>query len=104
MTVKEFIQEIEKNNYYTLFEIENINGDFSKISSHIKPMYATDYYITATDIYKLEDGYVGVHGIVQAFGGMSPTDFEIECTAQEYEKVHTVTYVPKGSRNTYYDS
>ena len=50
----------------------------------------------ATDIYKVEDGYIGVKGVLELKSGtINYSDTNEHCIAEEYKAVPTITYVPK---------
>lgn len=54
------------------------------------------WYEIITDIYKCEDGYVGITGLGKLYSEMmSPSDCDVHCYAEEYEEVTTITYKPK---------
>lgn len=56
------------------------------------------WYSTATDVYKCEDGFVGIFGIFQLFSElMCYSDCGIHCDAFEMEQIPTVTYRIKKS-------
>lgn len=95
MTVKEFINIIDKRNFYHLDYVEDIEGDFEQVACRLD-LDEHRWYSIATDVYKLEDGFVGVRGLYQMFNEMNiPTDFDIVCYAFEMEEVPTVTYKRK---------
>lgn len=50
------------------------------------------WYIMATDIYEVEDGYIGVRGVSEL---KIYTDCDEHCEAKEYEPIQTITYIPK---------
>lgn len=50
----------------------------------------------ATNVYKCEDGYVGVIGPWQLFSEqMSYKDLDTTCYAEEYQAVQSIEYKPK---------
>lgn len=56
------------------------------------------WYIMATDIYEVEDGYVGVKGVSDLKSeGMDYSDCDKHCVAEEYDpiEIQTITYIPK---------
>lgn len=54
------------------------------------------WYIMATDIYEVEDGYIGVRGVSELKSEMMDySDTDEHCVAKEYEAVQTITYIPK---------
>lgn len=95
MTVKEFIQAIEDGNFCSLGDIKSIEGDFECVSEH-QDLNQHYWYSTAVDVYKLEDGFVGVWGLFQIFSETSiASDFGITCKAFEMEAVPSITYREK---------
>ena len=55
-----------------------------------------DWYEIATDIYKCEDGYVGVTGLSNIYSSrMCSSDCNVLCYAEEYEEVKMITYMKK---------
>lgn len=53
------------------------------------------WYIMATDIYRVEDGYVGIRGVSELKSEMMNfSDCDIHCTAKEYKAVNTISYIP----------
>lgn len=54
------------------------------------------WYIMATDIYEVEDGYIGVRGVSELKSEMMDySDTDEHCVAKEYEAVQAITYIPK---------
>lgn len=95
MTVKEFIQKVEEKNFYCLGDIEDIKGDYKCVSEH-QDLDQHHWYSTAINVYKVEDGFVGVWGLFQIFPECeNPYDFEIACEAFEMKEIPSVTYVEK---------
>lgn len=95
MKVKEFIQKVEEGNFKHLGYIEEIEGDFQCVAEHIE-LNEHRWYSTAVDVYKLEDGFVGVWGLFQMFSELNiASDFDITCEAYEMEEVPSVKYIPK---------
>lgn len=49
----------------------------------------------STNVYKCEDGFVGVSGVVQLFSEqMGYEDCLYKCTAEEYKQILAPKYVP----------
>ena len=54
------------------------------------------WYEIATDVYKCDDGFIGVTGISYLYSeNMTYRDCDIHCFAEEYKEVVTVTYKKK---------
>ena len=50
----------------------------------------------ATDIYEVDDGYIGVRGVAELKSErMNFSDCDKHCEAEEYEAKQTITYIPK---------
>lgn len=97
MTVEEFIQMVNEGEFWSLWEVDDsdLGEGFERIESG-NDLDEHRWYSTAEDIYKLEDGYVGVWGLCQIFNEMNcASDFEIKCRAYEVEPVPSIKYVPK---------
>lgn len=97
MKVQELIELINNaEDLYSLWDAEEI------IPSHIKLVEDElnpdrhRWYCVSTNVYKCEDGFVGVRGVSQLFSEMmSYSDCDEVCYALEYEEVTTITYKPK---------
>lgn len=97
MKVEEFIELVNEGEFWCLGDVDNsdLGEGFERIQSG-NDLDEHRWYSTAEDIYKLEDGYVGVWGLFQMFSEMScPSDFKIKCEAYEVEPVPSVKYIPK---------
>lgn len=50
----------------------------------------------ATDIYEVEDGYIGVRGVSELKTETADySDCDKHCEAKEYEPIQTIIYIPK---------
>lgn len=97
MTVKEFIQIVNEGEFWSLWAVDDssLGEGFERIESG-NDLDEHRWYSTAEDIYKLEDGYVGVRGLFQMFSELScPKDFSIKCKAYEVEPVPSIKYIKK---------
>lgn len=98
MKVKELFELIDNSEetLYCLGDFEGLIGDkCEKVASHID-MDSYRWYSCATDVYKCEDGYVGIYAGFQLFSTqMYWSDASPDTCASEYEEVQTVTYRPK---------
>lgn len=93
MKVKEAIELINNApNCYSLWDAEELLRECGfieriKYDSH-------RWYITAIDIYKVEDGYIGVWGVSELKTEMMDfSDCSIHCEAEEYKAVNTISYI-----------
>jgi len=102
MQVKEFIDKakrlIRKNNIYSIgqfndeFKIEYLIDDI-KIVSSAQEVERHRWYSVATDVYMLEDGFVGIKGIYQLFSEqMSYSDTDYIPDVILYEAFPTIAY------------
>ena len=95
MTVTEFIMAVNnsKEPFYSLDEVYDYA--FDKKVATIDFDKHSGYDIT-TDVYRCEDGFVGVTGLNEIFcDGLYPSDLRINCEASEYEEVQVISYKPK---------
>lgn len=50
----------------------------------------------ATDIYEVDNGYIGVSGVSELKSEMMDySDTDELCFAEEYQVIQTITYIPK---------
>lgn len=54
-----------------------------------------DGYSIATNVYKCDDGFVGVTGVRCVYSYKSYDEVGVPCTAEEYEAIQTVEFIPK---------
>ena len=95
MKVKEAIELINNsNNCYSLYNAESLLIECKLINR--QDYNSHRWYTMATDIYKVEDGYIGVKGVLGLKSEMMDfSDCDEHCVAEEYKAVPTITYVPK---------
>lgn len=99
MKVQEFIKLVNESEepLCSLYQVEELKydhkGDFpKKVMRGLNPDKHR-WYEVSTDVYQCEDGYVGVTGVAQVYSEqMSASDCYIECKAEEYVQVQTITY------------
>lgn len=97
MTVKEFIQMVNEGEFWSLRAVDDsdLGEGFERIESG-NDLDEHRWYSTAEDIYKLEDGYVGVRGLFQIFSEWDyAKDYGVKCRAYEVEPVPSIKYVIK---------
>jgi hypothetical protein len=84
-----------EESFDSLFDAEcAIPRDVVKVASGIK-QGTYRWFTTAVDVYKCEDGYVGVCGVqLLRSEGMSTSDCNCPCDAREYKEATTITYIP----------
>ncbi len=103
MKVKEFIEFINNNpsdeKFLCLTDVDwrIQDGDLGtpeRVASKLE-IDNHRWFSTAVDVYKLNDGFVGVRGCYQSFSEMqSWEDVGYKCHALEYEEIPSVTYKP----------
>lgn len=97
MKVKEFMQTVNEGEFWSLRAVDNsdLGEGFERIESG-NNLDEHRWYSTAEDIYKLEDGYVGVCGLFQIFSEWDyARDYGVKCKAYEVEPVPSIKYIPK---------
>ena len=94
MKVAEVIEKVNTTEYWSLYEFEEdtklevadhcING----IGYHLK-------YEEMTNVYKCEDGFVGVSGVVHVYDDtIEFSECKCKCTVKEYKPVLATKYIP----------
>ena len=98
MKVKELFDLIDNSDktLYSLHDFEFLIKDkCEKVASHLD-LDQYRWYSCATDVYKCEDGYVGIYAGFQLFSEqMDWSDACPDTCVSEYEEVQIVTYKPK---------
>ena len=98
MKVKELLDLISNSEetFYSLDDFEDfIDNKCEKVASHLD-LDEHRWYSCATDVYKCEDGYVGVYAGYQLFTEqMYWADVDPCVDVEEYEAFTTVAYRPK---------
>ena len=96
MNVKEAIELINNSdNCYSLSDAEDLLKGCKFKNRQDYESYR--WYTLATDIYEVDNGYIGVSGVSELKSEMmdySDIDDEL-CFAEEYKAIQTITYVPK---------
>ena len=95
MKVQQLIEKVNNGKYYSLYEVEGIiPTEIDKVASGLE-QDEHRWYSTAVDVYKCEDGFVGIRGAYQSFSEMQTwKDINVLCKASEYLEVMTTTYKP----------
>ena len=92
MKVKELIDYINSNNFYSLWDMENslFNNDKDLPQRVAENLEIEEYrwYEISTSVYKLEDGFVGVKGVSFKYPEILD-DYIPKCSASEYQEVKT---------------
>lgn len=98
MKVKEAIEKIKKSELSSIWDAEEIifeDKNTKEVASDLN-IDERRWYINSTSVYKLEDGYIGIHGPSSLKSeAMGYVDCMEEVTVQEYEEFTTISYRPK---------
>ena len=94
MKVKEAIEIINNaRNCYSLWHAEDLLDECKFVARIDYDNHK--WHMMATDIYRVEDGYIGVRGVSEVKSEMMKfSDCAIHCTAKEYKAVNTISYIP----------
>lgn len=94
MKVAEVLEKVSTNEYWSLYEFEEkfnlevIDTCIDGIGYHLK-------YEEMTNVYKCDDGFVGVSGVAHLYNDdMEFSDCNHKCTAEEYKQILAPKYVP----------
>lgn len=94
MKVKELIKLVNGSDepIYSLYNLE----DFIELPKCVAMGLNYDkhrWYALATNVYECEDGFVGITGVDESYSeDQTYSDIGVECEAEEYEEIQTVTY------------
>lgn len=95
MKVQELIEKVNNENYHSVWEVELVLPQLEAIEQELN-QDEHRWYIISTNIYKCEDGYVGVTGPSSLKSeSMDWEDCYCKVVAKEYEEYTTVSYRPK---------
>lgn len=94
MKKQELIDLINNANCCSLWKAEDIIPiDVPQVAEGLK-LDEHRWYSTAINVYKCEDGFVGVWGAYQSFSEMQMwEDLDVICEAFPMKEIQTVTYV-----------
>lgn len=98
MKVKEAIEKIKESEPSSIWDAEEILFEDKNTEKVAFGLDIDEYrwYINSTSVYKLEDGYIGIHGPSSLKSeAMDYFDLMEEVTVQEYEEFTTISYRPK---------
>lgn len=93
MKVKEVIEKVNANKYWSLYDFE----EAFDLEAVARGLYVDKlrWYEISTTVYKCDDGFVGVNGVTQIYSEMMDyRDCCCESTAEEFKPIQTITYVP----------
>ena len=95
MKVKELIDHINSNDFYSLWDMEDslFNNDKDLPQRVAENLEKEEYrwYKVSVSVYKLEDGFVGVKGVSFKYTEILD-DYIPKCSASEYIEIPSVTY------------
>ena len=109
MKVKDIIDTVTNNAFYSISEVDEYCSShfgewlypLSRDDPSVEYLQEVDlddesYCITATILYKCDDGVVGIHGLYFHYEyELEDRDFDKLCTAKEYVLESKQIYVPK---------
>ena len=97
MKVKELIDHINSNDFYSLWDMENalcsdfLNKGLPQLVAENLEKEEYRWYKVSVSVYKLEDGFVGVKGVSFKYTEILD-DYIPKCSASEYIEIPSVTY------------
>lgn len=99
MKIQQIISLVTENKYYSLYEAqEAIRAIFGTFAIPAGGIDTNEYstYSVATDVYRCEDGYVGVTGVWRVKQtSVSFESIQVTASASEYKEFATITFVKK---------
>lgn len=99
MKVKELIDYVNNAKFYCPDDVmDSLPYVLNKTLKYVTEFGFSEHrwYVTATQIFKCDDGFVGIAGpVIIKSEEMSWKDTGCECVASEYVKVMKPTYEPK---------
>lgn len=109
MKVKDVIDAVTNKSFYSLYDVDEyfIDNygeclhpiyDSNKSIEYLQEVEVNDeaYFVSATILYKCDDGVVGVHGVYYVMcESAEARDLGELCTAREYVLENKPIYVPK---------
>ena len=96
MKVKELIDYVNSNGFYSLWNLENSLKDLPQRVADNLEIDNHRWYEISTSVYKLEDGFVGIRGVSTIYSEyMDAEDCGFRCTASEYIEIPSFTYKKK---------
>ena len=104
MKVKELIDYVNSNGFYSLWNLENslCYNNYKDLPKRVAYNLEIDnhrWYEISTSVYKLEDGFVGIRGVSTIYSEyMDAEDCGFRCTASEYIEIPSFTYKKKDEK------
>ena len=94
MKAQELIELINSEPLYSLWDVDDvIDSDTTKVAEGLN-LDQHRWYSKAVNVYKCDDGFVGVCGPYQLFSEILVWSDTEACEASLYKEVKTVTYEP----------
>ena len=98
MKVKELIDHINSNDFYSLWDMEDaLFNTYKDLAQRVAENLEKEeyrWYKVSVSVYKLEDGFVGVKGVSFKYTEILD-DYLPKCSASEYQEVKTLIYKRK---------
>ena len=97
MKVKEIIEKINNGDFTSVWEAEDevLDNTVEKVASGLEKD-SHRWFDVSTNIYKLEDGFIGITGVTELKSEYIVwSDCGYYTTACEYEEYTTISYRPK---------
>lgn len=98
MKVKELIDYVNSNEFYSLWDMEDSlfcnDKDLPKRVAENLEKEEYRWYNVSVSVYKLEDGFVGVKGVSFKYTEILD-DYIPKCSASEYIEIPLVSYKQK---------
>lgn len=98
MKVKELIDYVNSNEFYSLWDMEDSlfynDKDLPKRVAENLEKEEYRWYNVSVSVYKLEDGFVGVKGVSFKYTEILD-DYIPKCSASEYIEIPSVSYKQK---------
>ena len=99
MKVKELIDYVNSNGFYSLWNLENSLKDLPQRVAENLEKDEHRWYEISTSVYKLEDGFVGIRGVSTIYSEyMDAEDCGFRCAASEYIEIPSFTYKKKDEK------
>ena len=103
MKVKELIDYVNSNDFYSLWDMEHsLCYNFKDLPKRVAENLEKEeyrWYEISTSVYKLEDGFVGIKGVSKIYDeNTSSEDCCTKCSASEYIEISSFTYKKKDEK------
>lgn len=93
MTKEEIFADVFNGRYLSLATFRESHPDLELVASDLYED-SHRHYSTAVDVYKVEDGFVGIEGVSRSFSEQQElTDIDYPCAAMSMKEVSRPTYV-----------